>query len=799
MDQAASPPLIKFGPYLVDLRAGELRKNGTRMRLQEKPLRVLAALAEQQGQVVTREELKKRLWPEDTFVDFETGLNTAVSKLRDTLSDDAEKPRYIETIPRRGYRFLASAEFVNGHLPHAGNGDVSSPLALPSPSAEPAASKTPVVEPWETPRRKSRSLARLWVPIAGALVVVAGVAYWLMYGHPAFSFRSRDSVLIADFENQTGDPRFDNALATAFTVSIEQSRHANVFPRTRVDSVLKRMEKPLNERITPALGREICERENIRGLIVNSITRTGQEYALTAQLIDPQSGDSVRSFTERSNGEDHVLEALDELSKEVREALGESLYEIHQSDKPLPQVTTWSLSALQEYAEGSTLWKRAKYQEAGAMFKAALAADPDFAMAHAALGNAYYSFIFHQPEDGQKEYEKALSLLSRTTDRERMHIEARYAAEQNHASDAEKLYLAYFDRYPGDAVMRFDYANLLRNMGRRQDAIEQYNQALRVMPDYAHAYIGLATTYKTMGKYPGALREYAKAFDVEPQLLTSGNVNREYGFALVANGEDQKAEQIFSALLGNPQTREDGLRSLAFLDLYRGRDRSAEARLKQSLEIVTERKATLGVARVHLLLAIVSEGRGNAKAVKQNLDDAAASLETMQEKVVFGAMLGDEFAREGFAEKAEQIAAVIAPLADQQNSQQMGYVHLLEGEIALATGKKEKAVELLTLADKENSTGYSIEALARSYQQSGDIDKAISAYEKIFSDPDPAFGWEPQQRWLEARYVLASDYAARDEKQKARETLAALLDLWKDADPGLPLLKEAKTEYAKLR
>src|SRR5580700_3015027 len=107
MEPPPTPPMLRFGPYLADFRSGELRKSGARIRLQEKPLRVLALLAERQGQLVTREELKKHLWPDDTFVEFETGLNTAVNKLRDALSDDAGKPRYIETIPRRGYRFIA--------------------------------------------------------------------------------------------------------------------------------------------------------------------------------------------------------------------------------------------------------------------------------------------------------------------------------------------------------------------------------------------------------------------------------------------------------------------------------------------------------------------------------------------------------------------------------------------------------------------------------------------------------------------------------------------------------------------
>src|SRR5580700_11310014 len=131
MDQATSQLLIKFGPYIVDMHAGELRKHGAKIRLQEKSLRVLAALVEQNGRMVAREELKKRLWPDDTFVDFETGLNTAVSKLRDALSDDAERPRYIETIPRRGYRFLVATESVNGNGSRIENLEAPPPMEAP--------------------------------------------------------------------------------------------------------------------------------------------------------------------------------------------------------------------------------------------------------------------------------------------------------------------------------------------------------------------------------------------------------------------------------------------------------------------------------------------------------------------------------------------------------------------------------------------------------------------------------------------------------------------------------------------
>jgi eukaryotic-like serine/threonine-protein kinase len=798
MEQAPSSPMLKFGPYLVDLAAGEIRKNGSRIRLQEKPLRVLGLLAERQGQLVTREELKKRLWPEDTFVDFETGLNTAVSKLRDALSDSAETPRYIETIPRRGYRFISSIEFVNGYHPAKGESDNGQKLepAL-APTATPDALSG--TERRQVPGGTSATRVTLWISLAVGVAIIAGTAYWLTHGHPAFSFRARDSVLIADFENETGDPRFDNALGTAFGVSIAQSRYANVYPRMQLDAVLKRMGRPQGERITASLGREICQRESVRGLIVTNITRTGQEYSLTAQLVDPRSGEPVRSYTERSHGEDHILDSLDVLSKEVREALGESFYQIHQADKPLPQVTTRSLTALQQYAEGSVLWNHGKYQDAVTLFRAAIAADPDFAMAHAALGNAYYSFITNAPEDGKKQYEKALSLLSRTTDRERMIIETDYALNQNHVAEADLLFRAYLNRYPDDPVMRFDYANLLRKKGGKTDAIAEYKQVLRVAPDFAHAYIGIATAYKSLEKYPDALQAYSKAFELEPQFLTSGNINREYGFALIANGEDQKAEQVFSALLAKPETRQNGLRSLAFLDLYHGRYASAQSRLQESLEILKPQNSPLSVARVYLLLAIVADGKGDAKNQRLNLDAAGAGLKDLQQKVLLGAMLGDAYARAGLLDEAEKIATMITPVADQHNLEHMGYVHLLEGGIALSLGQHDTAIELLKQSDKENRTGLSIESLAHAYQQSGEIDNAVATYEQMLGLTDLPLGWEPQQRWLEARYTLALDYSSRGDKQKARETLATLLNLWKDADPSLPLFKQAKAEYAKLQ
>ena len=779
--------VLKFGPFEVDASLGELRKEGARIPIQEKPLRVLAALAERQGELVTRAELHEHLWQGETFVDFDNGLNTAVRKLRIALGDDSDSPHYIETVPKRGYRFLAAVEVADAAL------------AAPAAEAIPATgSALPLPRP---PASQSRhGVRRLLLLSCAILICAGGVVTWFAYSRPVYSFNAHDSVLIADFENQTGDPRFDNALETAFSVSLQQSRHLNVFPRARLASVLALMGKSPEERITPALGREICQRENIRGLIASSITRTGEEYALSAELVDPQSGDTVRSYSERSYGEGHVLDALDVIAADIRRDLGESLYQIHKNNQPLPEVTTASLPALKEYADGTALWHRAKYQDAVTLLRAAVEADPDFAMAHAALGSAYYSYIFNNSQKGDEEFRKALTLASRTTERERMNIQVNYADSQGHFQDADGLYQIYLKRYPDDWGILSSYARLLRTHGHADQAIGQFKEMLRVAPDDARTYVELATAYKTLGRFQDAIAAYTQAFQIDPLYLTLGDVSREYAEALIQNGDAGKAEQLFTSQLGNPKTRESALRSFALLDLYRGKYRAARPLLEEALAYDEGLKSEpVSVARVHLSLAILAEGQGDTRMEQRQLDSAMANFKALSPKVILGAWIGSEYARAGMAKQAEQIESTITPLVDGKNAEQVAYGHYLQGEVAVQRRDWEKAIQLFGLSDQEKSTPFSSEGLARAYQESGKMTEAVSQYEKFLSSPSYGLLWEPQQRSLTARYTLAADYLAMGNPAKAREALNPLLVLWKDADPTLPLRKQAIALSERLR
>ena len=501
---------------------------------------------------------------------------------------------------------------------------------------------------------------------------------------------------------------------------------------------------------------------------------------------------------ERSYGEDHVLDALDVIAADVRRDLGESLYQIHRSDRPLPQVTTSSLTALKQYADGTALWHQGKYKDAGTLLRAAVQMDPDFAMAHAALGDDYFSYITNAPVQGKEEFEKALALSARTTDRERLMIQANFAADQGHIVDADVLYRTYLSQYPDDWSMLSDYALLLRRHERAPEAIAQYKQLIRVAPDDAKTYVEMATAYRTLNQVPEALSAYAEGFRLDPHWLTTGDTAREYGFLLIQNGEDKKAEQIFSGMLDKPETRESGTRSLALLDTYHGRFASARKRFEECLTILQNQSAVLSKARLHLWLAILAEGEGDVPAERRELDASFDNFEELGPKVIFGTWLGQQYVRGGELDKAEKLESLLAPLIDAKSAEQRGYWQLLQGEIALAQGHADKAIELFSLSNAENSTAFSVEALARAYQAAGNTDDAISWYEKLLSFPNRAITWEPQQLWLGAQCTLAADYLVKGDREKARQTVDRLLVLWKDADPNLVLLKQAKAEYAKL-
>ena len=644
--------------------------------------------------------------------------------------------------------------------------------------------------------------------IALSVLILVGIALFMMrsiVARPTLSFSPRDWILIADVDNQTKDPLFDRSLFTALSVSLAQSTHANVFPRSRLGEVLKRMGKTEGQRVDETLGREVCQRENIRGLVALSISQFGRSYVLSYRLIDPHTGEVVRSQMEPARNQEQILGALDKIATRVRRDLGESIASIQKASRPLPKVTTPSLQGLKLFADEQAAWRQRKWREAVQLCQSALQQDPDFAMVHAALGAHYFTQYFNDRAKGKEHLEKALQLSARTTAREQLYIQASYHNNLRHFDEAAKFYNLYLNAYPDDFDVRYNLGNFLRLNARYEEAATQYQEVIRTKPSDMWALNNLALSYSGLGRLDEALRYFDKAIVIEPAAYETGNLNHEYGFTLVNAGQEAKARQVFTNALSKPENKGLALRSLALLDLYQGKYRDAQARLRESALIAEANKTPHTRGRNLIYLSYILGAEGDLRGCLRELDEAAMAYAGLSPEVGPRAssfvVLGTYYARHGEVQKA----ARTLKLAEQNvvsgdHPVDRAYLHNLEGEVELARHNPARALALLHLADKETTSRAApeqrhpriVESLAHAYRTSGNLDQAIVWYEKLLGMPQKPLGYEAQPFWQEAHYHLASAYASRGQKDKARKPLEALLSLWKDADPDLPLLKKAR-------
>src|SRR5208282_690030 len=318
------PPanIVRFGPFKLDLRTAELQYNGTKTRLAEQPFQVLVQLGEHPGEVVTREELRQRLWSSDTFVDFDHGLNTAVKRLRHALGDSAENPRYIETLPRHGYRLMVPVER-------------SAPVA---PAIPPA------------------SVRKVLIPVAALLVAVAIVGT-LYFGSRSSTtpMTEKDTLVLSDFNNKTGDPVFDDTLKQALSVQLRQSPFLELISERKVNETLRLMGRQAGNKLAPEIAHEVCQRTGSKAMLTASIAGLGSHYVIGLKAVNCDTGDVLAETQEQAVSKEAVLNALDNAAVSLRSKLGESLSSVEKYATPIEEATTPSLEALKAYSLGQKM------------------------------------------------------------------------------------------------------------------------------------------------------------------------------------------------------------------------------------------------------------------------------------------------------------------------------------------------------------------------------------------------------------------------------------------------------------
>jgi len=762
----ANSGTLRFGAFEADLRSGELRKDGIKVNLEGQPFQVLAALLERPGQLVTRDELQKDLWPDETFVDFEQGINAAVKRLRVALEDSADKPRFIETLPRRGYRFIARVE--NGALPTSAAVEVHLGPVFPL---------RPTPELWN----KRRIVVTAGV--AAFLIVAALVTRRILFARHMLA--ETDVILLASFVNKTGDPIFDNSLDKALEVKLTESSFLSLFPEADVRATMRMMRHDPNEPVTRELGVEICNRQGLKAVVVPEIAAFGSKYLITLEAIDARTQKSIARRQEEAENKDQVIAALGKAGSQLRRRLGESLSSLEKYDAPLDFATTSSLEALQAYRTGLMQFRYGRTREAIPFLERAVELDPQFSSAYGLLASLYGTL-----GDGQaarKNRAKAFELKDgRLTQEENLRTTALY--HMNITGNLEKAIAAlvlYRQAYPRSTVASNVLGGAYRDMGRTEEALREFQRAinLAVVPAAADE-TNASETLMILGRF----EEAKKILDQWRQKGALGS-NQRYRLAFFEN--DAATMERLAREIPADDLRWLGLQEqLAF---FRG-DFSKLRSLSETLVNQQRRAKRMENAADELAWHARLESYLGNYALARKLCRQAG--EAGKDSNLGLGHCATALAEAGDVTQAEALAAKLDRLRPEDTLNQEVHLPLIRSIIERQRGNAVKAVDLLApVTQYEQGKSDVPYYRARAYLAAGEHAKAAAEFEKLIG----------HRGWLEwevfaplAQLGLARAYAMQGDREKSRKTYDDFFTTWKDADPDTPTLRQAKAEYKKL-
>jgi len=640
-------------------------------------------------------------------------------------------------------------------------------------------------------------VGRSWIlgAIVAVLVVGAAGAYFYLHRKPALT--EKDSILVTDFTNTTGDAVFDGTLRKALEVDLEQSPFLNVVPDQKVAQTLKFMGRAPDTRVTNEVGREICQREGIKAMLTGSIANLGSQYVVTLDAVNSGSGDTLAEEQAQARSKEQVLAALDHAASQLRAKLGESLSSIQKFDKPLAEATTSSLEALKSYTLGEAQHDNQEELAAIPFYKRAVDLDPNFAAAYAKLGTIYNNL--GEAEQAEEYRKKAFELKDRASERERLYITAHYYEDSGQIDKGIQAYEVYKQTYPRDFIASGNLAVTYGQLGQFDKALENARESLNLKPDGANGYINLAGTYITLNR----LDEAKATMNAALARNLGGTLVHETLSAIALLQGDKTAQEKEDALArSSPQGQIDLTFRDWILAMSRGQVRQGRQLLKQGVEMA-ERQDLKEEAAAALGEQAVVEGEFGNRAEAVSTADATLALSHSPYLTLSAAQA---FALAGQDSKAQALASEVAKNRPDDTLVQSVAVPNIQAIIELGHGNAAKAAQLLDPAvpyDRGAMAGVRY-TRGTAYIRTGRAGDAVQEFEGVAKLRNAALSGSGGTL-LDAPLTtlaglgMARAYAAQGDQAKARTAYQDFLAAWKDADPDVPILKEAKAEYAKLQ
>jgi eukaryotic-like serine/threonine-protein kinase len=706
-------------------------------------------------------------------------------KLEEIISKALEKNRKL--------RYQAAAD-IRTDLQRLKRDTDSVPMTIPVGASVAATAGTAV----EVAAREWRKLCwrDVMYPLGAIVAIAAGILFF--HSRKAHALTDKDTIVLADFTNSTGDAVFDGTLRQGLSVQLEQSPFLSIISDQQIQQTLRLMGQAADAKLTPEISRDLCQRVGSKAYLSGSIASLGSQYVLGLKAVNCLTGDTLAEEQERATGKEQVLSAMDKAAPKLRGKLGESLSTVQKFDTPVEQATTPSLDALQAYSVGHKTLNEGDYAAAVPAFQRAIHLDPNFAMAYASLGTSYANLA--ESSLGAENTKKAYELRERVSEREKFYIESHYDDYViGNLEKARQVYELWAQSYPRDNVPPNNLGVVYTNLGQHDRSLEEEREGLCLDPRSSLSYSNVVFSCLNLNRLneARATAEEAQAKNLDSPYLRLSL----YQLAFLQDDVAGMAQQAAWAA-GKPGAEDVLLASEANTAAYFGRlakAREFSRRASASAERAEEKEAAAGWEAD----AAVREALfGNAAAARQRV--AVTLALSNGRDVQYGAALA--LALAGDAAHAQALSDDLAKRFPENTVVQVNYLPTTRAQLALDRKEASKAIEALQAAapyelGKPGSSGvslalYPVYVRGEAYLAAHQGNEAAAEFQKIL-DHRGVVRNKPIGPL--AHLGLARAYAMQGDTAKAKAAYQDFLTLWRDADPDIPIFIAAKAEYEKLK